>query len=485
MKITFKKEWFNPLYFILNDILKDNTIRTVLVYGGKSSSKTVSIAQILSKESAVKASNTIAFRKQTNLIKTTLKESFNLAIKNMYLYPLFDTLEFSYRCDNGSQIVLKGLDTDEKAKGIESFKYLYIDELNHFTLDEYEQFQMSLRGIEGQKVFASWNPVDEDSWVKTELIDLINFTDTDKYGVLPCKDSFVRISDDGLTVLIKTTYPDNYWIVGSPDGSYGFKDVNLIKFYEQMKFKNFNSYKVNVLGEWGKTVFGGEFLKMWKPEKHVGSYPYERGLAVRLIFDENVNPYFPCGIFQIKDNELRLIHIIAMRNPDNTVKAMGREIIRKLREWKHIEAVYIGGDATSQKEDVKQEKGHDLFVLLASELKEYNPRRIVGTSNPSVRFSADFVNDCLENDFPIKFRVDISCKLAIMDYQNTKEDKNGKVDKTTVKDPKTGISHQPYGHITDLTRYSFVQSFPKEYANYQRGNIGIGIITAGSGRNAY
>src|ERR1035437_3125649 len=36
MDITFKKIWLNPLYFILNDIRKDETIRTVLIMGGKS-----------------------------------------------------------------------------------------------------------------------------------------------------------------------------------------------------------------------------------------------------------------------------------------------------------------------------------------------------------------------------------------------------------------------------------------------------------------
>lgn len=496
--VRFDKKWFNPLYFILNNLSKDNSIRTVLVYGGKSSAKTVSICQWLAKEAVLEPNcNTIAFRKESNRIKTTLKESFKKAIKTARLHNGFETMDFSFRCYNGSNIVLSGMDNEEKAKGIESFKYLYLDELNHFTSMEYDQFQMSLRGVEGQKVFASWNPVDVDSWVYTELIQKTEWVDTDQWGALPCKDSFVKISPDGKTVLIKTTYQDNYWIVGSPCGTYGFRDENLIHQYEVvMKKKNYNSYKVNVLGEWGKADYGGEFVKKWKSEIHVGDKPYKSGLAVYLVFDENVNPYFPCGLFQVEpiygSNRELIGHnawmcaCIALKNPDNTVKGMGREILRMLRGWGHVEAVYVGGDATSQKEDVKQEKGHDLFSLIMNEIAHYKPRRIVSRSNPSVRISADFFNDILEsNEGGIVFGVDDSCRDAIRDYENTKEDKNGGVDKSTVADPVTGIRYQPYGHFVDLTRYFLVQTFANEYNTYQRGGAGASFYTGYNGKNKF
>lgn len=474
MKITFKKEWFNPLYFILNNIVKDESIRTVLVYGGKSSSKTVSIAQIISKQAIVKGHSTIAYRKESNSIDTTLKKSFNLAMDSMYIAHGFKRLDKEYRCIEGSEIVLKGIDDEEKAKGIESYMNVYLDELNHFTYQEYLQFQMSLRGMPGQKVWASWNPVDEDAWVKTKIDDAITWTNCTKFGVLPCPNSFIKISADGKTVMIKTTYEDNYWIAGSPDGSYGFRDENLIATYNNLMSTDYNAYKVNVLGEYGKTTYGGEFLKGWRSEKHVSLYPYNPKLAVRLIFDENVNPYFPCCIFQVEeDNKTsRLIHAIALENPENTVSAMCRVIKRKFTEWGHKQMVFVGGDATSQKEDVKQEKGHDLFQLIISGLSEYKPRRIVGESNPSVIMSKDFVNSILESEIQgLSLGVDKSCRKAISDFENTKEDKNGKVDKKTVTHPVTKVSYQPWGHICDILRYFFVQTFPREYAQYQRGSV--------------
>ena len=481
--VRFNKKWYNPLYFILNEIIKDPSIRIVLVYGGKSSAKTVSICQALTKECYVHGINAIAFRKESTIIPTTLKKSFILAINSQYLYTAFDKMDRRFACRSNigtaSEIVMKGLDDSEKAKGIESYKYIYLDELNQFEHVEFEQFNLSLRGIEGQKIFASWNPVDENSWVKTDLVDNYQFIDTD--WRLPCENSFVKISPCKKVILIKTTYEDNYWIVGSPENDYGYKDENLISEYKALAFTNANSYKVNVLGEWGKTVFGGEFLKQWRSEKHTGVYPYNPDLAVHLIFDENVNPYFPCGIFQVDNDQksIFLIHNIALKNPENTTHSMCREITRKLHEWKHEGVVFIGGDATSQKDDVKQEKGHDLFRLLMNDLTEFKPRRAVLHSNPSVKMSAEFLNSILENEEQgLRFRVDIKCRTAILDYENTKEDKNGKVDKKTVTDPVTKVSYQPYGHFVDLTRYFICYTFANEYLNYQRGGK-VSIPTVG------
>lgn len=470
MALRFKEKWFNPLYFILNEIIKDHSIRTVLIYGGKSSAKTYSVAQLLSKEAAVNKRSSIAFRKESTTIPTTIKGSFNSAVDKLYLYSLCEKQDRRYLYHNKSEIVLKGIDDEEKAKGVEGFDYLLLDELNQFLEGEYDQFEMSLRGIPGQKIFATWNPINVHSWVKVNLVDKQEWAETQ--WKLPCEHSFVRKSKCGLFILIKTTYEDNYWINGSPDATYGYRDENLIAKYKAMKGKNNNRYKVEVLGEWGKVTFGGEILKKWRSEDHTGHYPYNPNQAIYLSFDENVNPYFPCGFFQVGEDGFspRLIHAIAAKNPDNTTKWMGREITRKLREWGHEEHLYIGGDATSKKEDVKQEKGHDLFKLMMIELEEWKPQRKVSTSNPSVRMSTDFFNSILDGEVDgMSFGADESCRVAILDYENTKEDKNGHVDKKLEKDPITKVSSQPWGHFFDLTRYFLVNTYIKEYIKYQTG----------------
>ena len=490
-KPKFLKKWFNPIYFILKELCEDDSIRTILFYGGKSSSKTVSICQLLVIKAVVRGESTISYRKESAIIPTTLKKSFNLAIDSTRTSNAIERQDRRYLCHSLTggipEIVMKGLDTEEKAKGIESYKYVYLDELNHFEQAEYEQFNLSLRGIKGQKIFAAWNPVDENSWVKTELVDKYDWQPTEYK--LPSEDSFIKKSSCGKVVLIKTNYKDNYWIVGSPDGSYGYRDENLISEYENLRTKNYNSYKVNVLGEWGKTNFGGEFLKSWRSEKHTGVYKYDPECALYFWFDENTVPYFPCGVFQVgSDNKTpRMIYHIASKSPNNTVKFICSELSRKLIAWGHKGRVYIGGDATSQKDDVKQEKGHDLFKLIMNELKEFKPERRLPNSNPSVIMSGNFFNSILENDVKdLTFGVDKDCRQAIIDFENTKEDKNGKIDKSTVTDPATKKSYQPYGHFVDLTRYFLTYVYSKEYLEYQRGGA-VSVPTLGKNisRNSY
>src|ERR1035437_10131673 len=130
--MRFSKLWVNPIFHILNDTLKDSTIRTILLYGGKSSSKTLSICQLLQKELVVHGRSTIALRKESSTIPTTLKESFNLARKLLFLQDIIDVQDRRYIADKGT-IVLKGLDDEEKAKGVEGINYILLDELNQFT----------------------------------------------------------------------------------------------------------------------------------------------------------------------------------------------------------------------------------------------------------------------------------------------------------------------------------------------------------------
>lgn len=381
-KITFKRQWFNPLYFILNDIIKDPTVRTILVYGGKSSAKTMSICQILAKEAVVNCKSTIAFRKESANIKTTLKESFTKAIKTTRLHNGFTPLEFSYPCYNGSKIVMKGLDDPEKAKGIESFTHAYLNELNQFSYKEFKDINMSLRGIPGQKIIADWNPVDEKSWIKVEYLDKKEFVDTDY--TLPCKDSFVKKSVDGRIVLIKTTYLDNYWICGSPCGTYGFRDENLIAEYEEMKTTDPESHQVNVLGEWGVIKPGRPFFhnlknSMFKDESFeliINSY-------LILQFDFNKNPCtLSVSLINYRDKEFSWIDAFA-GNEKTLHDLSPLEAICTLFKMKYIDTglvhpafLTITGDASGKAGSADRKASDNFYSTI---------RKILGTTKGQQR----------------------------------------------------------------------------------------------------
>lgn len=242
-------------------------------------------------------------------------------------------------------------------------------------------------------------------------------------------------------------------------------------YLESLKSMPKYEYEVFVEGNWDlQERTGAEFYKYFSLDKHISECNYDPYLPLHISFDENVNPYLPCGIFQISNKEIRLIDTILGINPKNTIKDVCNEF--KMRYKSHNSGLFIYGDATSQKDDVKLEKGYNFFRLIQNELISYKPIMRIAKSNPSVVMRGQFFNTVLFNNFAdIKFTINSNLKEAIADFTNTKEASDGGKDKTKVKDAKTGISYQPYGHISDLTDYLLCEAFKTEYQTYQRGDV--------------
>lgn len=258
-------------------------------------------------------------------------------------------------------------------------------------------------------------------------------------------------------------------------------------YLESLKTMPKYEYEVFVEGNWDlQERTGAEFYKYFSLDKHTGFAEYEPSLPLHISFDENVNPYLPCGVFQISGKQIRLIDEILGINPRNTIKDVCNEF--KMRYKDHKSGLFIYGDATSQKDDVKLEKGYNFFRIIENELASYKPILRVSKSNPSVVMRGQFFNTILFNNFAdISFVISNKCKTAIADFVNTKEAADGSKDKTKVKDNKSGISYQPYGHISDLTDYFLCSAFKDDYDKFQRGDVTqyarkIGYKTIGSNR---
>ena len=103
-----------------------------------------------------------------------------------------------------------------------------------------------------------------------------------------------------------------------------------------------------------------------------------------------------------------MIDEIAGINPNNKIEWVCREIKRKYHG--HKSGMFIYGDATSQKDDVKQEKGHDLFKLVMQHLSDFKPSKRVLSSNPSVTMRGNWINTILENNLGgISVAIDENC----------------------------------------------------------------------------
>lgn len=300
-KVKFKKEWFNPLYFIILRLLAEG-VKQFYIYGGKSSAKTVSVCQLIAVRCLMDRQNALIFRKESVLIDTTVYPSMKVAIDGTRLGQGWRAMDKMFRGYQGNEIVFKGLDKDEKAKGVEGFSYLLFDELNHFSYEEYDQSLGSFRGEVAKAFFGTWNPVSEDSWVKTKVVDAEEWHEHSELK-LSSAHSFVRVNKAGNKCLIKTIYEDNYWTVGSPCGTYGYRDEELLAKYEQWKINDAKfgtqQYWINVIGEWGIIKPENPFFWAYQPSVNKGPTQYDPTSPVLAAFDYNVRN--SCTIWQVEE----------------------------------------------------------------------------------------------------------------------------------------------------------------------------------------
>jgi PBSX family phage terminase large subunit len=240
------------------------------VYGGSSAAKTYSIMQALSLCSYSNGYNVFTMRKHSNNIKDTIYADFKQF--NKHLQPIFQDITIiqnEIRSDQ-SKIRFKGVDDSEKLKGISGFTKVFPDEITEFNYEDLKQIRKRLRGLPNQQIIMTWNPVSKYHWIKTEVIDKNTWTEIDKdiEGIPFSKlsdDSFIKVNETGNSILIKTTYKDNFWIVGHPKfKNVGFYDKHVIEDFEFDKVNDPNNYNIYALGNWGDPSSGLIFKEVNK-----------------------------------------------------------------------------------------------------------------------------------------------------------------------------------------------------------------------------
>jgi len=227
-------------------------------------------------------------------------------------------------------------------------------------------------------------------------------------------------------------------------------------------------YMVFVEGNWDVQLkTGGEFYKNFEINQHVRHVKYDPELPLHISWDDNVNPYLPCGIFQIDGTDIYMIDEIAGVTPNNTVKSVCNEIIRKYKA--HNSGMFIYGDATANKQDTKLEKGYNFYTIILDYLKEFNPVSRVMRANPSVVMRGNWINTVFETQLHgISITIGENCKKTITDFVTLKEAPDGSKLKEMATDPKTKARFQKVGHFTDLFDYLICTAFNENYLLYMK-----------------
>lgn len=470
--------------------MKDETKRFIFLYGGSSSSKSYSASQCVLLKTIEEGENTLVLRKVGSTIKNSIYEDFKTNADKMGIKHLFKFQQNTIKSlSNNSKIDFSGLDDPEKIKGIANYKRVVLEELSEFNEPDFKQIRKRLRGKRGQQIIAMFNPISEQHWVKTSVFDnenLINVS-TSIEGI---DDRLTKIASKRINsprpilnantkkeevhppdmVILQSTYLDNFWVVGSPDGTYGYYDRQVVADFEKDRLNDYDYYRIYALGEWGSIRTGGEFLGCFDQSKHCGMFRYVSGYPIHVSIDNNVLPYISVSIWQYIDEDgkkLRQIHEICAEDPFNTVTKASEMFRLWLDEIEYDDIVYLYGDASTRSGNTIDDEKRSFLDKFIDGLNPYRIEDRVPKSNPPVAISGEFVNTILSGALNhLSIEVDNGCKKSINDYENVKKDVNGGILKTRIKNKITMQTYEEFGHLTDTLRYVCVSIFRDEFTRF-------------------
>ncbi len=494
MIINYKK--LNPNGFYLLKYLQDIFIRFIILYGGSSSGKSYSVAQTILIQTLQDGENTLVMRKVGASIQKTIYEDYKVAAKGLKIERLFKFQQNAIKClYNDAKIDFSGLDDPEKIKGISNYKRVHLEELSEFDEPDLKQIRKRLRGKMGQQIICTFNPISETCWIKKKLFD------TEKWHEVPMK---VEIGGEMLPekltevksvrmnsaksilnprtgqieehapdmVVIQSTYLNNFWVVGSPDGTYGYYDEQCVADFEKDRIHDPDYYNVYALGEWGVIRTGSEFFGSFNRGKHSGTYLYNSNLPIHLSIDNNVLPYISVSYWQADlsaRTKIYQIHETCAESPNNTVKKAAKLVAGYLKEIGCYERLYIHGDASTKAANSIDDEKRSWMDLFIDTLQKagFEVEDKVGNKNPSVAMTGEFINAIFDGLVPgVEIGIDAGCRVSIEDYMSVQKDANGAILKTKVKNKTTMQTYEEHGHLSDTFRYVVADLCSEEYTAF-------------------
>lgn len=494
MIVNHKK--LNPNAFYLLKYLNDATLRFIILYGGSSSGKSFSVAQAVLIQTLQDGENTLVMRKVGASISKTIYEDYKVAASLLGITRYFKFNQNVIKClYNDAKIDFSGLDDPEKIKGISNYKRVQLEELSEFEFADLKQIRKRLRGKKGQQIIADFNPISEMHWIKKDWLDNEKLHDIPMVVEIGGKfipQELTKVKslkmNEGKTivnpvtkeieeyppnmVIIQSTYLNNFWVVGSPDGTYGYYDDQCVMDFEHDRLHDPDYYNVYALGEWGVIKTGNEFLNSFNVGRNSGEYPYIPGLPIHLSVDSNVLPYISVGYWQIDMSVGKAMFQIAettAASPNNSARRAAKLVSNRLQELGYDGNIYLHGDASAKAANTIDDNKRSFMDLFIDTLKKDNwiVEDRVGNKNPSVSMTGEFINAVFEGLLPdLNINIDDGCRVSIEDYQSVQKDANGAILKTRIKDSVTKQSYEEHGHLTDTLRYVVHDIMYEEYVQF-------------------
>lgn len=275
--LTLDEGLFNEVYLPL---LYDYSHRHEVLMGSAGSGKSVFIAQKLIIRACSEKIRILACRRYG----TTLRQSVFSLIKQILMeWKIINLVkvnesEMRFTFPSGSEIILLGLDSEEKLLSLNNISCVWLEEAVEVSYEIAQQIDLRMRGInENQQIIYSFNPVSEDSW----LYDFCQNPPT----------SFTYLH---------TTFKDNK-----------FLSKEYIQALEDLKDRNPEKARIYYYGLWGRDV-SGLVIKNWEEAdfdpieivKRVGSSAHRAGadlgyldptVVIDTLWDEQNKVIYVCS----------------------------------------------------------------------------------------------------------------------------------------------------------------------------------------------
>ena len=499
--MKLERELFSPNAFWLWRYTLDKSVRFIVLYGGSSSGKSFSVAQFFAILAFYEGCNMLVMRKVGASIEKTIYADFKAAINGIEgLAECCRSKQNSIVFNDGGKIDFSGLDDPEKIKGISQYKRVFLDELSEYDETDFKQIRLRLRGQEGQQIVAAFNPISEEHWIKKKWFDRETWQDipmalTIGNETLPqelCAVKSVRMNSEKLilnpntgeydrhapdTIVIQSTYLNNFWVVGSPDGKYGYYDQQAIATFENDRINDPDYYQVYALGEWGHIRTGAEFFPSFNRGVVCGKFKYNPELPIHISMDSNVLPYVATTFFQkeYKHDDVQQVTQIdelPIESPNNSARKASKVIAGRLREYGYADKVYLHGDASGKAANTIDDNNRSFFDLVIDELEHegFEVVDCIGNKNPSVATTGEFINAVWDGRVPgVAIRIDNDCTTSIDDYQAVQKDENGAIAKQKVTNPVTKQKYEAHGHVADTLRYIAHDLLRQQYTEFSMG----------------
>lgn len=241
------------------------------------------------------------------------------------------------------------------------------------------------------------------------------------------------------------------------------------EYIQNLKSMPRYQYEVFVEGNWDvRLMRGGEFYKCFDLDSHIKRQDYDSEAPLHISFDFNVFPGMHLSVCQIEGKHIRVIDEVITKTPRNNTVGLCQEFLKKYGN--HGGELYIYGDPSGRAQDTRSEDGKNDYTIIDGELKAMRPKSRVAASAPNVATRGAFINAILDKKlYDIDIAVDPECKKTIEDFTNVKEASDGSKHKAKERDPESGVSYEPYGHLSDCLDYLICAAFPDEFSKFKSG----------------